>query len=204
MTRDSSMPTLPILPDAEVLYQGLLARVREQLAEQGRAGAALTHLVGIYSGGAWLAERLHEDLQLPGQCSFLSSSLHRDDYEISGLHPGGNRTRLHFQVQGARILLLDDVLHTGRTVRAAINELFDFGRPQNIELAVLLDRAGRQLPIEPGLCMMRVEVPQDQSLALFRQSDGRFGLRLEKARRDKLEAGTSATPHDGAPTEQPN
>jgi len=155
--------------DAEALYQDLLAGVRRLLPPGGV-------LVGIWSGGAWLAERLHADLGLPGVCGVISSALHRDDYRRRGLAAGSAATRLPFAVEGAHIVLVDDVLHTGRTIRAVINELYDFGRPASIGLAVLVDRGGRELPIEPGCAAARIALAPQQSLALTRDAAGRLSL----------------------------
>ena len=118
--------------DAEALYQELLRGVQAM-------AIPAAHLVGITSGGAWLAERLQHDLALPVEPGVISSSMHRDDFAQRGLSSGG-QTRLPFDVNGAHIILLDDVLYTGRTIRAVINELFDYGRPARVQLAVLVDR----------------------------------------------------------------
>ena len=151
-------------PDAEALY----ARLRELVRDWMRTQPAEPTLVGVYSGGAWLAERLHADLGLGTPLGVVSSTLHRDDFRTRGLHPSGNRTDLPFEVNARAILLVDDVLYTGRTIRAAINELYDFGRPARIELAVLVDRGGRELPICAGLVGERVDVPPQTMLALER------------------------------------
>ena len=146
--------------DAEALYRELLRGVQGLLT-------APTRLVGITSGGAWLAERLQRDLALAGEPGVISSAMHRDDFASRGLASGG-QTTLPFDVNGAQILLLDDVLYTGRTIRAVINELFDYGRPASIRLAVLVDRGGRELPIQPDFAAARVTLPPTQSLALAR------------------------------------
>ena len=106
-----------------------------------------TRLVGITSGGAWLAERLHQDLGLAGDAGVISSAMHRDDFAKRGLSGAGQQTQLGFDVNDAHIILLDDVLYTGRTIRAVLNELFDYGRPASVKLAVLVDRGGRELPV---------------------------------------------------------
>ncbi|HEX6019379.1 MAG TPA: bifunctional pyr operon transcriptional regulator/uracil phosphoribosyltransferase PyrR [Burkholderiaceae bacterium] len=164
------MTTLSL--DAEALYAELLAGVRMLLR-------ADTALVGIWSGGAWLAERLQADLQRPGQHGVISSALHRDDYSARGLAGGGDATRLPFAIDGARILLIDDVLFTGRTIRAVINELYDFGRPRAVDLAVLVDRGGRELPIQASFAAAKVVLPASQRLRLARKDDGRFAFSLQ-------------------------
>ncbi|NCT97153.1 MAG: bifunctional pyr operon transcriptional regulator/uracil phosphoribosyltransferase PyrR [Comamonadaceae bacterium] len=160
-------------PDAEALYAQLLTRVRAVLEAE-----PATRLVGIATGGAWIAERLHADLKQPGACGVVSSVMHRDDFARRGL-ASSVQTRLPFEVDGASLLLIDDVLYTGRTLRAVLNELFDHGRPASVRLAVLVDRGGRQLPIEAQLSMARVEVPAGQSLELARDGDGRLRFVLE-------------------------
>ena len=157
--------------DAEALYQELLRGVRGLCQ-------ADTRLVGITSGGAWLAERLQRDLNLPGQHGQVSSAMHRDDYAQRGLSAGG-QTQLPFEVEGADILVLDDVLYTGRTIRAVLNELFDYGRPARVQLAVLVDRGGRQLPVQADLAAARVALPESQSLALARDAAGNFSFEVK-------------------------
>ena len=125
--------------DAEALYKELLRGVRSLCQ-------ADTRLVGITSGGAWLAQRLQRDLGLSGEAGQVSSVMHRDDFAQRGLSAGG-QTSLPFEVDGADILVLDDVLYTGRTLRAVLNEIFDYGRPARVQLAVLVDRGGRQLGV---------------------------------------------------------
>ena len=157
--------------DAEALYRGLVDGVRGLL----RPDAVL---VGIWSGGAWLAERLQKDLGLPGSPGVLSSVLHRDDFSQRGLSAGVDRTQLPFAVQDRAIVLVDDVLYTGRTIRAAINELYDFGRPASVALAVLVDRGGRELPIEAACAVARVRLEASQRLRLARGDAGRFSFEL--------------------------
>ncbi len=159
--------------DAEALYTDLLAGVRTLL----QPGSAL---VGIWSGGAWLAERLQRDLALPGAHGVISSALHRDDFGSRGLSGAADHTRLPFEIEGRPIVLIDDVLFTGRTTRAVINELFDFGRPASVTLAVLVDRGGRELPIEPAFSAARVALPRSQRLSLARGDDGAFSFDIEQ------------------------
>ncbi|RYX92537.1 MAG: bifunctional pyr operon transcriptional regulator/uracil phosphoribosyltransferase PyrR [Comamonadaceae bacterium] len=159
--------------DAEALYRELLRGVRTLLAGQGH-----TRLVGITSGGAWLAQRLQKDLDLPGEAGTISSAMHRDDFAQRGLSDGG-QTMLPFDVNGADIILLDDVLYTGRTIRAVLNELFDYGRPASVKLAVLVDRGGRELPVQPEFAAARVALPSGQQLALARDEAGVFSFNVE-------------------------
>ncbi len=161
--------------DAESLYADLRARLQPE-ADQG------ARLVGVASGGAWLAQRLHADLKLAGEPGVVSSAMHRDDFASRGLAASAHQTRLPFEVDGAHLMLIDDVLYTGRTLRAVLNELFDFGRPASVRLAVLVDRGGRQLPIEAWYAAARVSLQADQSLALARAGDGRFTFEVVQER----------------------
>ena len=155
--------------DAEAIYLDLKAGVRSLLRPD-------SVLVGIWSGGAWLSERLQHDLALAGEHGVISSALHRDDFESRGLSGGADPTKLPFDVKDRHILLIDDVLYTGRTTRAVLNELFDFGRPASVTLAVLVDRGGRELPIEPAYSAARVSLPPTQRLSLARDEQGRFSF----------------------------
>jgi pyrimidine operon attenuation protein/uracil phosphoribosyltransferase len=168
--KESAVSALAL--NAEALYSELLHAVRAMCTSN-------TRLVGITSGGAWLAERLQKDLGLSGQHGSISSAMHRDDFAQRGLSAGG-QTQLPFEIQGADVLILDDVLYTGRTIRAVINELFDYGRPASVRLAVLVDRGGRQLPIHADFAAARVSLPSSQSLALVRLASGEFSLEVEQ------------------------
>lgn len=163
--------------DAEAIYAALRETLRGALAARPQRSV---HLIGIHSGGAWIAERLHADLGLPTPLGKLSSAFHRDDYgQRHGLPAEMKSTELPFEIGGADIVLVDDILFTGRTVRAALNELFDFGRPARVELAVLLDRGGRELPIEARYCGAVHPLPRERSFVLSRADDGRLSLRIE-------------------------
>lgn len=159
--------------DAESLYVELRQAVRTLLADGTRPDAAL---VGIWSGGAWLAERLQHDLGLPGTHGVISSTLHRDDFNARGLAAGTDATQLPFAIEGRHIVLVDDVLYTGRTIRAVVNELFDFGRPASVTLAVLVDRGGRELPIAAAYAAAKLALPLGQRLRLARAEDGGFSF----------------------------
>lgn len=157
--------------DAEALYGELLRGVPALRGPQGR-------LVGITSGGAWLAQRLQQDLRLEGEAGTISSSMHRDDFAQRGLSASSAQTQLPFDVNDAHIVLLDDVLYTGRTIRAVLNELFDYGRPASVKLAVLVDRGGRELPVQADYAAARVSLPDSQSLELARDAQGRFTFKV--------------------------
>ena len=106
-------------------------------------------MVGIHTGGAWIAEQLHRRLRLDAPLGLLDISFYRDDFSEIGMHPQVKPSKLPPSIEGRSILLVDDVLFTGRTIRAALNEIFDYGRPAQVLLAVLIDRGGRQIPIQP-------------------------------------------------------
>ncbi|MEP6970214.1 MAG: bifunctional pyr operon transcriptional regulator/uracil phosphoribosyltransferase PyrR, partial [Betaproteobacteria bacterium] len=144
-----------IVRDAQALYKRLLQGVSALCGPD-------TRLVGITTGGAWLAERLQADLKMPGAAGVLSSALHRDDFAQRGLSARAP-TKLGFDVNGAHIIVVDDVLYTGRTIRAVVNELFDFGRPADVKLAVLIARNGRQLPIQADFAAAQVQLPANRS-----------------------------------------
>lgn len=160
--------------DAEALYVELRQGVRPLL----RPDAVL---VGVWSGGAWLAERLQRDLGLGGEHGVISSALHRDDFGSRGLSGAADHTKLPFEVKDRHIVLIDDVLYTGRTTRAVLNELFDFGRPASVTLAVLVDRGGRELPIQPAFSAVRVTLPATQRLRLARNEAGHFSFDIQAA-----------------------
>jgi pyrimidine operon attenuation protein/uracil phosphoribosyltransferase len=168
------MPTPHQQFDAEALYRDLLAQLRT-----GLAGVQDAAIVGIHSGGAWLAERLAADLGLQDRLGFIDVSFYRDDYARKGLHPDVKPTHIGFNVDRAAIVLVDDVLYTGRTTRAAINVLFDYGRPARIMLAALADRAGRELPVAADFVAAHVGLAPGQSLALQRSADGLLSLTIE-------------------------
>lgn len=158
--------------DAPTLYQELQKGVKN-LREPD------TLLIGIASGGVWLAEQLQRDLGLAGAVGVISSAMHRDDFSRRGL-AHSVQTKLPFDVNGKDIVLVDDVLYTGRTIRAVLNELFDYGRPARVRLAVLVDRGGRQLPVQADFAAARVSLPANQSLALARSESGAFSFKIEE------------------------
>jgi pyrimidine operon attenuation protein/uracil phosphoribosyltransferase len=169
------MPNSEQAYDAEALYRELLGQVRA-----GLDGVHDAAIVGIHSGGAWLAERLARDLDLTARFGTIDVSFYRDDYAKKGLHPDVKPTHIRFPVDGATVVLVDDVLQTGRTVRAAINVLFDYGRPACIRLAALADRGGRELPVAPDYVGTRAELAPRQSLCLQRDDAGQLSLTIEE------------------------
>ena len=160
------------LPDAEQLLAALTEKMRPEVGPE-------TGLIGIHTGGVWIAERLHEALGLKIPLGSLDVSFYRDDYEKIGLHKNVKRSDIPFEVEGRPLILVDDVLYTGRTIRAAMNELFDYGRAASIRLAALVDRGGRELPIAAQFVGAVVEhVPDGQGIELKRGPEGRLHLAL--------------------------
>jgi pyrimidine operon attenuation protein / uracil phosphoribosyltransferase len=159
-----------LMLDAPTLYAELLRGVKNLREES-------TQLLGITSGGAWLAQALHADLNLQGKAGQISSAMHRDDFAQRGLAHTA-QTVIPFDVNGQDILLIDDVLYTGRTIRAVLNELFDYGRPARVRLAVLVDRGGRQLPVQADFAAARVSLPASQSLTLAKSAEGAFAFKI--------------------------
>jgi len=162
--------------DAEAMYATLLQQVKTGLAHVENVA-----IVGIHSGGAWLAERLAADLQLTERLGFIDVSFHRDDYAEKGLKTDVKSTQIAFDVEGATVVLVDDVLYTGRTTRAAINELFDYGRPARVMLAALADRGGRELPIAADFVAQTISISDQRQLVLQRAENGRFSLTVDHA-----------------------
>ena len=163
--------------NAELLYGKLLEALRQRKQEGS------FELAGLAMGGAWIAERLAKDLGLP-HYGVINVAFHRDDYAEKGMTAlrtaSTMTTNLPFDVNGANVILIDDVLFTGRTVRAALNELFDFGRPANVELMVLADRGNRELPVSANFVGEQVQVSDKQILVLEKDSAGKFSFQLEE------------------------
>ena len=164
------MPAQP-LPDDEQLMSALTEKMRPHIGPQ-------TGLVGIHTGGVWLAQRLHEALGVETPLGTLDVSFYRDDYEKIGLHRDVKRSDIPFDVEGRSLVIIDDVLYTGRTIRAAMNELFDYGRPASIRLAALVDRGGRELPVAAQYVGTTIEVAPGQGIELKRDEHGRLSLGL--------------------------
>ena len=163
-----------------------LTRIAHEILERNKGTDELA-LVGIRSRGVFLAERLRKNVQeIEGGAAppfgVVDITLYRDDLDRGVQNPIVKGTDIPIAVDGRRILLVDDVLFTGRTIRAVINELFDFGRPHSVDLAVLVDRGGRELPIQASFAAAKVVLPARQRLTLARGDAGRFSFSLE----DKL------------------
>jgi len=123
-------------------------------------------IIGIHTGGSWLAEILHQRLAISEPCGSLDISFYRDDFSRIGLNPKVKASNLPQDISDRHILLIDDVLQTGRTIRAAMNEIFDYGRPASIHLCVLVERNGRELPIQADYCGMKINLSPDHQVKL--------------------------------------
>ena len=157
------MPDLKKLPDAEQQIAALAEQLRPVFEQ-----APETVLIGVFTGGVWIAERLSQLLPSQPPVGSVDISFYRDDFSERGLSPKVQPTSVPVDIAGKPVILVDDVLYTGRTTRAALNELFDYGRPGSVQLAVLADRGGRQLPIAPDFCAWDVSLPERASLVLAR------------------------------------
>ncbi len=123
-------------------------------------------MIGIHTGGAWIAEHLHQQLGITTPLGQLDISFYRDDFTRIGLNPQVKPSVLPFDVESKDVLLVDDILHTGRTIRAAMNEIFDYGRPNSIHLIVLMERSGRELPIQADIYAKKIELHEGQHVKL--------------------------------------
>jgi len=161
------------VPDAERLLEALIEKMRPAVGPE-------TGLIGIHTGGAWVAERVQQALKPATPLGRLDVSYYRDDYDRRGLHRDPQSSEIPFEVDGRDLILVDDVLFTGRTIRAALIEVFDYGRPASVRLAVLIDRGGRQLPIAAQFTGGAIELPASESIELTREATGRLAFVLHE------------------------
>ena len=174
------MPDLKNLPDAEQQIAALAEQLKPVFDK-----APDTVLIGVFTGGVWIAERLSQLLPTHPPVGSVDISFYRDDFNERGLSPNVQPTIVPVDIVGKPVILVDDVLYTGRTTRAALNELFDYGRPGSVQLAVLADRGGRQLPIAADFCAWQVQLPADANLVLVRtpvdDPEGKLSWSLDNA-----------------------
>ncbi len=155
------MPTQNL--NINALLINLEAAIRSQIAERKLNKPIL---IGIHSGGAWIARYLHNRLGVIDPLGLLDISFYRDDFSEIGIHPKVKPSQLPSHLEGRDIILIDDVFYTGRTIRAALNEIFDYGRPNQVLLAVLIERDGRQIPLRPDCVGTRLALPAGQRVKL--------------------------------------
>ena len=170
---NKSAQSRPPLPDAEQYLERLLEQMKPVVGPG-------TGIIGIHTGGVWVAARLHAALGIDIPLGTLDVSFYRDDFEKIGLHRNVKTSDLPFDVDGRRLILVDDVLYTGRTIRAAMNVLFDYGRPASIHLAALVDRGGRELPVRADFLGGEVSLALSQSLELIRDSAQKLSFKLHE------------------------
>lgn len=150
-----------ISPDT--LIQQLSDKLSDSLAQKQISNPVM---VGIHTGGVWVAERLHKNLNIEEPLATLNISFYRDDFSRIGVHPQVTPTTLPNEIEGRHIILVDDVLQTGRTIRAAMNELFDYGRPASITLVCLVERGGHELPIRADIVGQQLSLNDDEQIKL--------------------------------------
>jgi pyrimidine operon attenuation protein / uracil phosphoribosyltransferase len=160
------------LPNPETL----LAKITEEVKAQLQPNTAL---VGIHSGGVWIMQRILASIKQAIPHGMLDAALYRDDYAQRGLKTEPKPSNIAFDVTDKHIILIDDIFYTGRTTRAAMNELFDYGRPASIALAVLINRGGAELPITPNIVGAEILLAHNQNLQLTQDNKGKLHLTLE-------------------------
>ena len=152
------------LKNIPAIIEGMAHDLIELLKQTGRGNPAM---IGIHTGGVWVAEKLHEQLNIDAPLGSLDISFYRDDFTRIGMNPVVRPSQLPFNIDNRHIILVDDVLHTGRTIRAAMNELFDYGRPASILLATLVERDGRELPIQANVVGRHVRLTAREHIKLL-------------------------------------
>lgn len=151
------------LPDVSTLLDQMAAQLSSQLQQRGLSDVCM---IGIHTGGVWVARELHRRLAIAEPLGTLDISFYRDDFSRAGMHPQVKPSNLPFEVEDRPIILVDDVLQSGRTIRAALNEIFDYGRPASVLLAVLVERSGRELPIQADVHGIRMDLGPNEQIKL--------------------------------------
>ena len=147
------------LPRPDDLISGIATELRSELSDH-------PIMIGIHTGGVWVAKRLHQSMDLTTPLGSIDISFYRDDFSRIGLHPQVKASEMPDDIEGRCLILIDDVLQTGRTVRAALSEIFSWGRPAAVQLAVLVERSGRELPIQPDVVGARLDLNPSQHIKL--------------------------------------
>lgn len=163
--------------DTTALLDSLSSELRNLLKNRKIDEAVM---IGIHSGGLWVAEELHKNLNIKQPLGALNITFYRDDFTRIGMHPQVQPSNLPFNVDDQHIILVDDVLHTGRTIRAALNEIFDYGRPASVILAVLVERGCHELPISADVAALQIDLEKSQHIKLIRdESTSALSLSIE-------------------------
>lgn len=165
--------------DTSTLLDTLSSELRNLLKKRNIESPVM---IGIHSGGLWVAEKLHKTLKIKQPLGALNITFYRDDFTRIGMHPQVQPSNLPFNVEDQHIILVDDVLHTGRTIRAALNEIFDYGRPASVMLAVLVERECRELPISADVAAAQIKLKQNQHIKLCRdEGSSALSFSIEEA-----------------------
>jgi pyrimidine operon attenuation protein/uracil phosphoribosyltransferase len=149
--------------DIEHLLEQMTRDLKALLQGLSRADPVM---IGIHTGGTWVASYLHRQLQLDDPLGELNIAFYRDDFSRIGMHPRVAPSNLPFEIDNKHIILVDDVLYTGRTIRAALNEIFDYGRPASVTLVVLVERGGRELPVQADIVGKSMTLNDDEHVKL--------------------------------------
>ena len=151
------------MTDIEQYIDAIFTEIHSAITEDDLSNLLM---IGIHTGGVWIAERLHTKLNLQQPLGKLNIAFYRDDFSRIGTHPQVTPSKLPFDIEDKHLLLVDDVLHTGRTIRAALNEIFDYGRPATVRLAVLIDRGEHELPIQADFVGKMITLKQGEHVKL--------------------------------------
>jgi len=161
--------------DTPALLDTLSSELRNLLKKRNIKNPVM---IGIHTGGVWVAKELHKKLNIEQPLGTLNITFYRDDFTRIGMHPQVQPSNLPFNIDDQHIILVDDVLHTGRTIRAALNEIFDFGRPASVILAVLVERGCRELPVSADVAATRITLEKNQHIKLSCDEDNDSALKL--------------------------
>lgn len=166
--------------DTPALLDTLSSELRNLLKDRNIENPVM---IGIHTGGLWVAEELHKNLKIKQPLGALNITFYRDDFTRIGMHPQVQPSNLPFDVDDQHIILVDDVLHTGRTIRAALNEIFDYGRPASVMLAVLVERGCRELPVSADVAATQIKLEKNQHIKLSRdENNSQLTLSIEEAK----------------------
>ena len=162
------------LPNAENLIESLKNKINEMIDEN-------TVLIGVQRGGELILQKILPSLGSAVATGSIDTSFYRDDFSSRGLKIKNKPSKIDTEINGKHIILIDDVFSSGRTVRAAMNEIFDYGRPGKITLAVLIDRNEQELPIAPQICIEKISLNKDQNLELILDENKKFAFQLKES-----------------------
>tara|TARA_B100001964_G_C13775979_1_gene398103 strand:+ start:31 stop:531 length:501 start_codon:yes stop_codon:yes gene_type:complete len=162
------------LPDPDELISDMATQMGSELAEN-------PIMIGIHTGGVWVAKVLHKNLKLATPLGSIDISFYRDDFSRIGLHPEVKTSSIPTDIEGRSLILVDDILQTGRTIRAALNEIFSWGRPANVKLVVLVERDGRELPIQPDIVGTRLNLDSSKYIKLSGPEKLEFSIGQRKS-----------------------